>query len=81
MLLLLAPADKAIAITQTLYEHYLEEFGKAYGRLPFSIGHIFFASNQPMFSVLDAARRMEENFRHLHNGDALETEMPVPPSI
>lgn len=72
MLLLLVPAECAVKLTLKIYERYLEEFGKAYGRLPFSIGNIFFPKHLPMFSVLDAARRMERNFRRLHRGPLLK---------
>jgi hypothetical protein len=78
LLLLLAPADKAVEITQSIYSCYLEEFGKAYGRLPLGIGHIFFAQHQPIFSVLDAARRMEQNFQELQRKDPEPLPLPVP---
>jgi len=66
LLLLLVPAAQAIDVTRAIYERYLLEFGKVYGRLPFSIGNIFFQDHLPMFSVLDAAWRMQRNFDRLH---------------
>ena len=78
LLLMIAPADKAVEITEAIYDRYLDEFGKAYGRLPLSIGHIFFAQHQPMFGVLDAARRMEEQFRVSHEAEPKSRDLPVP---
>lgn len=65
MLLLLVPAGAAVEITRRLYCRYLKEFGKVYGRLPLSVANIFFPKHLPMFSVLDAARRIERAFREL----------------
>lgn len=56
------PADKVLEITRRMYEQYIERFGKVAGRLPFSIGNIFFKKDMPMFVVLDAAKRMIANF-------------------
>ncbi|MEW6002891.1 MAG: CRISPR-associated protein Csx11 [Nitrospirota bacterium] len=65
LFLAIAPADKAIEITKNIYNEYIKQFGKAMGRLPFSIGNIFFEEKTPMFVVLDSARRMLNNFEKL----------------
>lgn len=65
LFLALVPADKALEITNELYKRYFKCFGKVFGRLPFSIGNIFFDEKTPMFVVLDSARRMINNFEKL----------------
>ncbi|RLB13072.1 MAG: CRISPR-associated protein Csx11 [Deltaproteobacteria bacterium] len=64
--LVLVPADKAIKISQFIHKEYARQFGKVTGRLPISVGNIFFHKKMPMFVVLDAARRMISNFEQLH---------------
>ena len=66
LLMVLVPAEKALDISLFIYEEYMNHFGKVIGRLPLSIGNIFFQKKTPMFVVLDAGRRMEENFRKLY---------------
>lgn len=66
LLMVLVPAEKALDINLIIYEEYIEKFGKVIGRLPLSIGNIFFKEKTPMFVVLDAGKRMEENFRELY---------------
>lgn len=61
----IVPADKALEITNAIYKKYNEQFGKVMGRLPFSIGNIFFRSKMPMFVVLDTGKKMIANFRKL----------------
>lgn len=61
----IVPADKAIEITDLVYRKYVEHFGKVMGRLPFSIGNIFFGRKMPMFVVLDSGKRMVDNFDNL----------------
>lgn len=78
LLLLLVPADRAVEITRKIHKRYRKEFGKAYGRLPLCVGNIFFAQHLPMFSALDAARRMEGNFRRLAVGAWVRGELRVP---
>lgn len=65
MFLAIVPADKAIEITQQIYKEYIKQFGKVMGRLPLSVGNIFFEEHTPMFVVLDSARRMVRNFEKL----------------
>ncbi|MFZ3115919.1 MAG: hypothetical protein WA133_03220 [Syntrophales bacterium] len=65
LFLAIVPAERAVEITKNIYEEYLNRFGKVMGRLPFSIGNIFFAEKTPMFTVLDSARRMVNNFEKL----------------
>ena len=62
LLMVIIPADKTIEITKSIYCQYMKHFGKVVGRLPLSIGHIFFQKRMPMFVVLDSGKRMEENF-------------------
>lgn len=59
----IVPADQAVKISQDIYKQYQEQFGKVAGRLPFSVGNIFFRRRMPMFVVLDSARRMLNNFK------------------
>ncbi len=63
--MVLVPADKAIGITDLIYKKYIKHFGKVIGRLPLSIGNIFFGRRMPMFVVLDAGKRMLNNFAQL----------------
>jgi hypothetical protein len=80
LLLLIVPADKAIAVTRDIYSRYLREFAKVVGRLSLSIGNVFFAQHLPMYSVLDAGRRFQRNFLRLQRGDwprASATDIPV----
>jgi CRISPR-associated Csx11 family protein len=62
LFMMIIPADKSIEITEWIYQRYIEHFGKVMGRLPFSIGNIFFDEKMPIFVVLDAGRRMIDNF-------------------
>ncbi len=61
----IVPADRAVEITDLIYQKYIGHFGKVMGRLPFSIGNIFFDRKMPMFVVLDAGKRMVNNFDKL----------------
>ena len=61
----IVPADRVVEITDLIYRNYIEHFGKVMGRLPFSIGNIFFGRKMPMFVVLDAGKRMVDNFDKL----------------
>lgn len=63
--LAVVPADKAIEICNLIHENYQKEFGKVYGRLPLSMGVLYFKPQMPMFIVLDGARRMLKNFEIL----------------
>jgi hypothetical protein len=65
MYLLLVPADRAIQVASALYKRFEEKFGKVIGRLPFSVGALFFQEHYPMFLVLDAGHRMLRNFEKL----------------
>lgn len=78
----LVPANKAVAATRFISRQYYKRFGKVIGRLPLSIGNIFFKEKTPMFVVLDAARRMVKNFEALSQGKDAEaflvTDAPSP---
>jgi len=65
LLMVIVPADQALRVTQQIYSEYLKQFGKVMGRLPLSIGNIFFEEHTPMFVILDCARRMLRNFETL----------------
>jgi hypothetical protein len=67
----IVPADQAVKISQDIYKQYQEQFGKVTGRLPFSVGNIFFRRQMPMFVVLDSARRMLNNFKRFSADKAL----------
>ncbi|MBN2568237.1 MAG: CRISPR-associated protein Csx11 [Deltaproteobacteria bacterium] len=67
----LVPATKALKITTMLYDAYQKNFSKVMGRLPFSVGNVFFKSAMPMFVVLDAGKRMISQFDQLAAGTAL----------
>ncbi len=58
----IVPSRKAVEASDRMYSKYIDRFGKVMGRLPFSIGNIFFERNMPLFVVIDAAKRMVENF-------------------
>jgi hypothetical protein len=76
LLLAIVPADTVVEVTRAIHQRYLEEFGKVYGRLPIAIGNIVFQKFVPMFSVLDAARRMAGNFQRLQEGLWLKDTSP-----
>lgn len=73
LFLVIVPADRALEITHYMYEMYTTRFGKVMGRLPFSIGDIFFKRDMPMFVVLDTAKRMIANFDVLAGTDKIKT--------
>ncbi len=76
LLLAIVPADTVVEVTLAIHGRYLDEFGKVYGRLPIAIGNIVFQKFVPMFSVLDAARRMTGNFQRLQEGLWIEGQFP-----
>ena len=74
----IVPADKAIDISNEIFQNYQWQFGKVTGRLPFSIGNIFFKRRMPMFVVLDSARRMLRNFEDASSSkDIFEVEKNI----
>lgn len=79
LLLLLVPASAALDVSTDIYKSYLEQFGKAYGRLPLYLGSIFFQAHLPMFAVLDAARRMEVGFGGMEQGRWVRMQLPLSP--
>ncbi len=76
--LALVPADKAIPATRAIVDEFKKRFGKAWGRIPFSMGNLFFGQHEPMFIVLDAARRMLRNFRRLDPQRKSDTDWSSP---
>jgi len=71
----IVPASKAVEISTEIYKKYEEHFGKVMGRLPFSIGNLFFRKPMPMFVVIDAGKRMIENFDRLAKVPPLEASV------
>ncbi len=67
----LVPARDALNVSNMIFDSYQNQFGKVMGRLPLSIGNIFFPENMPMFVVLDSGRRMIRNFEELHRHKAV----------
>lgn len=80
LFMVLVPGSEAIKITRFLHQQYVKHFGKVTGRLPFSIGNIFFYKKVPMFVVLDTARRMVENFEKLHKKERQFILKNIPPA-
>ncbi len=60
------PGGAALELAQEISAKYEKHFCKVKGRLPFSLGLIFFQEHTPMFAVLDAGKRMIRNFEQLH---------------
>lgn len=54
----LVPAAVALDIATRVRERYDREMSKVRNRLPFFMGLVFFDRRQPLFSALDAGRRM-----------------------
>jgi len=71
----IVPANKTLEITKSIYDKYSEQFGKVLGRLPLSIGNIFFRKKMPMFVILDSGKKMLNNFEKLANKNKKEKEV------
>lgn len=54
----LVPADKALDVVARIKARFEEEMGKVRNRLPFFVGIVFFDRRQPLFSAMDAGRRL-----------------------
>jgi hypothetical protein len=54
----LVPADNALDVVARIKARFEEEMGKVRNRLPFFVGIVFFDRHQPLFSAMDAGRRM-----------------------
>ncbi len=54
----LVPANKAVEVAEKIRQRYEREMSKVRNRLPMHLGIVFFGRRQPLFSVLDAGRRM-----------------------
>jgi hypothetical protein len=81
LFLAVVPATDAIELTQSIYAQWRKRFGKIWGRLPLAVAHLFFPAHLPMFSVLDAARRVERGFRNIQRsaGAAIAFTGPASP--
>ena len=71
----IVPANVALEVTNLIYKKYLEEFGKVIGRLPLSVGNIFFHGKMPMFVVLDSGKRMLGNFQRLAEEEGVKEKV------
>jgi hypothetical protein len=56
--LALVPATHALEVANKIRERYEREMSKVRNRLPLFLGLVFFGRRQPLFSALDAGRRM-----------------------
>lgn len=56
--MILVPASDALNVAQKISQRYELEMSKVRNRLPLQLGAVFFEKRQPLFSALDAARRM-----------------------
>ena len=65
----MVPGSKALEAAGLIKKKYDERFGKVKGRLPFSLGLVFFQEHTPMFAVLDAGKRLVRNFERSHVGE------------
>jgi hypothetical protein len=54
----LVPATAALEVTKRVAERYELEMSKVRNRLPLFLGLVFFDRRQPLFSALDAGRRL-----------------------
>ena len=67
----IVPGSVALDLAQKTSAEYNKRFSKVKGRLPFSLGLVFFQEHTPMFAVLDAAKRMVRNFERLHTSEPI----------
>ena len=61
--MVLVPAFDAVKIVDEIVTSYEKHFSKVRDRLPFHLGIVFFHRKTPLFSVMDAARRMLVAFK------------------
>lgn len=54
----LVPADKALAVVQTIKVRYEREMGKVRNRLPLHLGIVYAERRTPLRAILDTGRRM-----------------------
>jgi len=69
----LVPASISVKIAKKIQEHYMDIFGKVYGKLPLNVGIVYFKRKTPFFTVLDSAYRFKENLSKLNK--SLEFEI------
>ncbi|MCF2138078.1 MAG: hypothetical protein K9W43_12680 [Candidatus Thorarchaeota archaeon] len=60
LFMMLAPADKAITIVETIRKKYNTEMNRVLNRFPLRLGIVFADSHTPLRSILDAGRRMSD---------------------
>jgi len=65
------PASKSFEIAKMIKEEYTKHFGKVFGKLPLHIGLIYFKRKMPIFTVLDTAKRMINEFENANSIDLL----------
>jgi hypothetical protein len=80
-MLLLVPANKATEIAKKIYDRFLKQFAKVYGRLPIAISTLIFPEHMPMFSVLDAARRTDRTMRTIQEQYRAEMILDPPTAL
>ncbi len=64
MFIAIIPANLSLNIVKMIKEEYEKCFGKVFGKLPLHIGLIFFKRMMPIFTVLDSANRMINEFEN-----------------
>ena len=72
--MMLVPGDQAIEIANTIGEKYNREFSKVKNRLPIHLGVIFFDKHQPLFSAIDAGRRLLKQDFQLEKAKIIKKE-------
>lgn len=65
MFMLLVPAAQAIEVMNLIKAHYDEEFSKVKNRLPLHIGAVFAKRRQPLYTMIEAGRKMLDGFESL----------------
>ncbi|HOI25573.1 MAG TPA: CRISPR-associated protein Csx11 [Caldisericia bacterium] len=68
-MLILIPASIVEEINYEIMELYFQRFGKVYGRLPISIGNLFFSKKAPLYVAIDASRKLISNFKRHYKED------------
>lgn len=56
--MVLVPADRALPVLNHIRREYEVQFSKVKNRLPLHLNAVFFSRREPLYAVMDAARRM-----------------------
>ncbi len=62
LFMFLVPASYAVEIISMIKKQYDEQFSKAKNRLPFNIAVVFAKRKQPLYTILEAGRKMLDGF-------------------